>query len=239
MHAGIKVIIFDLDDTLLAFDLVTEPTWRQVCAEYVAVNGSLTAEAVYDAVTKESHWFWSDDERHRIGRNDIVAARRSVVQAAFRKLSLPAGDAVRVADRYSSLRLENMYLIPSAVETLSELSGRGVPLGLITNGDSETQRKKIERFGLGGYFKEILIEGEVGFGKPDRRIFELAISKFGVAGDAMLMVGDNLKWDVAGPQSVGMHGIWFDVKRRGLPSNSSVRPDAVITEVRQVLDYMD
>ena len=231
-------VIFDLDDTLVAFDLVTESTWRQVCDEYAAANPAHPAAAVYDAVTSESHWYWSDEERHRVGRNDIVAARRGIVKSAFEKHGLPLHDAVKVADRYSTLRLENMYVLPGAKETLSLLSDRQIPLGLITNGDSETQRSKIDRFGLGRYFKEILIEGEVGFGKPDRRIFELAVSRFGVTPGQMLMVGDNLKWDVAGPQSVGMRGIWFDVRGKGLPPDSTVEPDAIITLVPQLLNYV-
>ena len=67
----------------------------------------------------------------------------------------------------------------------------------------------------------------------------MAISRFGVSPGSMLMVGDNLRWDVAGPQSVGMHGVWYDVKGKGLPPDSPVKPDAVITQVRQILDYMD
>lgn len=236
---NIEVILFDLDDTLVAFDLVTESTWRQVCAEYVAENNSVSAETVYDAVTKESRWFWSDEERHRVGRNDIVSARRSVVRSAFRALSLPDNDALRVADRYSSLRLDNMYLLPGVEETLSFLTARGMPLGMVTNGDSETQRSKIERFGLGKYFSGIFIEGEVGYGKPDRRIFESAISKFRAAPGSTVMVGDNLNWDVAGPQSVGMLGVWHDVKGKGLPPDSPVKPDAVITQIKQILDYLD
>jgi putative hydrolase of the HAD superfamily len=231
-------VIFDLDDTLVAFDLVTESTWRQVCDEYAAANPAHPAAAVYDAVTSESHWYWSDEERHRVGRNDIFAARRGIVKSAFEKHGLPLHDAVKVADRYSTLRLENMYVLPGAKETLSLLSDGQIPLGLITNGDSETQRSKIDRFGLGGYFKEILIEGEVGFGKPDRRIFELAVSRFGVTPEQMLMVGDNLKWDVAGPQSVGMRGIWFDVKKRGLQKNSTVVPDAVITSIAELPEHL-
>ncbi len=239
MLSGIEVVLFDLDDTLVAFDLVTELSWRQVCAEYAARNPECGAEEVYEAITNESHWYWSDEERHKIGRNDIASTRRKIVMRAFEKHRFPVDDAVEVADRYSNLRLENMYIIPGALRTLSTLLKQGIALGLITNGDSDIQRYKINRFALGGYFKEILIEGEIGYGKPDSRIFELAISKFDTLPGRMLMVGDNLKWDVAGPQSVGMRGIWFDVRRKGLPEDSRIEPDAVITALPQFLDLLD
>ena len=231
-------VIFDLDDTLVAFDLVTESTWRQVCDEYASENPAHPAADVYDAVSKESHWYWSDEERHRVGRNDIVAARRGIVKSAFEKHGLPLQDAVKVADRYSALRLENMYLIPGAKEILDNLQARRFRLGMISNGDSPIQRLKLRRFDLEKYFEMILIEGEVGFGKPDRRIYELALSKLGTAPDKTVMVGDNLKWDVAGPQSVGMRGIWFDVKKRGLQKDSTVVPDAVITSIAELPEHL-
>lgn len=239
MKPVFEIILFDLDDTLVAFDLVTESTWRQVCSEYAAENHGCSADDVYDAVTSESRWYWSDEERHKVGRNDIVSARRGIVRSAFEKHGFPVEDADRVADRYSQQRLENMYLIPGANEVLGALLARKIRLGLISNGDSPIQRQKLGRFDLEKYFETILIEGEVGYGKPDRRIYELAVSEFGVDPDHMVMIGDNLKWDVAGPQSVGMRGIWFDVKGKGLPSDSGVEPDAVITRIPQIFDYLD
>ena len=235
----IDAIIFDLDDTLVAFDLVTESTWLEVCEEFARENPPFSAKEIYDAVITESHWYWSDEERHRIGRNDIVMARRGIVRSAFDKHGIPLRDAERVANRYSELKLENIYVLPGAIETLSEIAGREIRLGLISNGDSPIQRQKLKRFDLEKYFDVILIEGEVGYGKPDRRIYEVALSKMNTAGERTMMVGDNLKWDVAGPQSVGMYGIWFDVKRRGLPEDSGIRPDGVITDISQILDYLD
>ena len=34
------------------------------------------------------------------------------------------------------------------------------------------------------------------------------------------MVGDNLEWDVAAPQRLGMSGVWIDARGRGLPEHS-------------------
>lgn len=231
-------VIFDLDDTLVAFDLVTESTWRQVCLEYVSGNRSVSFDAVFNAVTAESREFWSDEERHKTGRLDIVSARRSVVSSAFSKLGLPDGDALVLADRYSAQRLNNMYLMPGAEETLSVLRGRQIKLAMITNGDLEIQRYKIDRFGLEKFFGYIMIEGEVGYGKPDKRIFETAILRLGVAPERAVMVGDNLEWDVGGPQAVGINGIWFDVRRSGLPPDTHVVPAAIITSLDQLPGFL-
>jgi putative hydrolase of the HAD superfamily len=41
-------------------------------------------------------------------------------------------------------------------------------------------------------------------------------------------VGDNLEWDVAAPQNLGMCAVWIDTARAGLPSGTTVRPDRII-----------
>jgi putative hydrolase of the HAD superfamily len=53
------------------------------------------------------------------------------------------------------------------------------------------------------------------------------------------MVGDNLEWDVAAPQKLGMRGIWIDLRGRGVPEQSAVKPDYIIrllAELRSLLE---
>jgi putative hydrolase of the HAD superfamily len=234
--AGINTILFDLDDTLLAFDAVTEPSWRQVCHSYCTQTDSISPEKLYQVITSHSNLFWSTEERHRIGRLDIVNTRRKVVGAAFKELGLPMEGAMGVADHFSKLRIENMYLLPEAVQTLSYLYDKGIKLGLLTNGDSQTQRGKIERFKLGNYFEHIFIEGEVGFGKPDERAYKNALQVLEANPHETVMVGDNLKWDVFGPQALGICGIWYNWKGVALPEELGIKPDATITRLSEILD---
>jgi putative hydrolase of the HAD superfamily len=228
-------ILFDLDDTLVAFDAVTNQSWKEVCLEYTTSKPGLNPEALFAAIRKVSDWYWSDSERHRIGRNNMAPARRSIVREAFLTMDLPEADADAVAERYSTVRLENMYLLPGAQSTLDLLLSRGYRLGLLTNGDGETQRYKIERFGLAKYFERILIEGEIGFGKPDVRIYWLALSALGLKPEQTYMVGDNLNWDVEAAQQMGIKAIWIDRKGTGVPVGSTVAPHRVIRDISEVL----
>ena len=228
-------IFFDLDDTLVAFDAVTNQSWREVCLEYSASKAGLNPEALFAAIRKVSDWYWSDPERHRIGRNNMPPVRRRIVREAFLTMDLPEGEADAVAERYSMVRLENMYVLPGAQSTLDLLRSRGYRLGLLTNGDGETQKYKIERFGLAKYFETILIEGELGFGKPDVRMYRLALSALGLKPEQTFMVGDNLSWDVEAPQQLGIGAIWIDRKGTGLPIGSTAVPHRVIRDISEVL----
>ena len=236
---GIKGILFDLDDTLVAFDAVTEISWKQVCTEYCSGNDKENPEVIHAAIRKVSNWYWSDPDRHRIGRSDLVSARRRVVTQAFNELNLPEPDAILVADRYSKVRLENMFVFPDAIPTLGRLKTRGIKLGLITNGDASTQNYKIDRFGLRNYFETVLIESDLGFGKPDPRIFNRALELLHFRPDEILMIGDNLVWDVSAPQSLGIRAVWYDYKGKGIPPESKVKPDIIMSSLSQLTDLLE
>ena len=80
-----------------------------------------------------------------------------------------------------------MRLFSDTEIVLQFFADGGIRLALITNGESATQRHKIDRFCLDRYFSEIFIEGEQDVGKPDSRIFEMALSATGVPRDRTCM----------------------------------------------------
>jgi putative hydrolase of the HAD superfamily len=233
-----RAVIFDLDDTLVAFEPVSEPSWIQVCREYTQTGSGVKAQRIFEAIKKHSDWYWDDDSRHRQGRLNIKAARRSIVTAAFRELSLPTAEAVHLADRYSAVRLENMYLLPGVEATLKALCDRRFTMALITNGESAAQREKINRFGLGKYFSHIFIEGEQGFGKPGHEIYRKALSDIGVSPEETCMVGDNIEWDIAAPQALGISGIWYDSEGAGLPPDAPAVPFKTILSITDLLELL-
>jgi putative hydrolase of the HAD superfamily len=112
----------------------------------------------------------------------------------------------------------------------------GCRLALLTNGAADAQRRKISRFGLASLFDVILVEGEVGFGKPDERIYRLALRELNVDPQNAWMVGDNLEWDVAAPQKLGLFTVWIDRHGKGLPAERGIRPDRIMKALSELRD---
>lgn len=230
-------IFFDLDDTILSCDGVDAFLWKEICEVYCRQSELFQNHQLFDAIKRSAKWFWSDKERHRIGRLDLVSARREVVKLAFQELGMDnVMDAYALADEFSTKRNDRLGLFPDAIETLEELCRRGVRLALLTNGDSEGQNYKIVKFNLSSYFERIFIEGEIGFGKPDQRVYRLALESMKLAPQEVWMVGDNLEWDVAGPQELGIYGIWNDHRKKGLPDSCEVVPDRIIHNISELLE---
>jgi putative hydrolase of the HAD superfamily len=106
-------------------------------------------------------------------------------------------------------------------------------LGLITNGAPDIQGTKIDGANLASFFDTIIISGDHGFGKPDLRIFQLALQRLEVAAHEAVMIGDSLKRDVAGARDAGIRTIWINRYKRTLDDSHAV-PDIELTDLRDL-----
>ncbi len=231
-----KALLVDLDDTILAFDSLADECWQKICSRFISQLEIDSPQKLFSAIKSERSWFWSDPERHRWGRLNLLLASRKIVHTALLRFGIDDTDmSRRIADAYRAEREKAVAPFPGAVETLTELRARGVRLGLITNGAASTQQAKIQRFNLGPLFTSIVIEGEFGVGKPDERVFRHSLDVLGVPVEQSWMVGDNLEFDVQGAQRIGITGIWNDWRGSGLPEGSSAQPNRIIRSLSELL----
>jgi len=236
-----KAILFDLDDTIIAAYGRADLAWTAVLEEFTDALTPLDRSIVAATIMRSATSFWSDAERHARWRQEIRKARREIVRQAFAQLAshgeyVPTDLAqCAIADRFSDYRNENMRLFPDAHATIDGLRTNGVKLALVTNGAGQDQRAKIERFDLAARFDHIQIEGEHGFGKPEPRAYQHALSMLGVGPRETWIVGDNLEWEVAAPQRLGIHAIWYDPDGAGLPEGSPAEPDRIIQSLSELL----
>jgi putative hydrolase of the HAD superfamily len=231
-----KAIIFDLDDTIISYDSVTEQVWENVCRRCAVGVDGLTPESLLKAIGQAREWYWADPERHRLGRLHLLEARRDVVKLALFNLGIDSSElAKKIADSFSIERDEASFLFPGAIDTLTHLGKKGLRLALITNGASEMQRAKLLRFGLEPFFDSILVEGEFGCGKPDSRVFTHTLQKLDIYAADAWMVGDDLGRDIAPCQPLGIFSVWVDWKGTGLPPSAKVTPDKIVSSIGGLL----
>ena len=91
-------------------------------------------------------------------------------------------------------------------------------------------------FAKPNFFEVILIEGELGYGKPDPRIFRQALERLRVSTNDAWMVGDNLQADIAGAKQVGLFAVWNDHAGLGLNRGSRVTPDMIIRRINDLIE---
>jgi putative hydrolase of the HAD superfamily len=232
-----KGIMFDLDDTITTFNAVAEPTWKKVCNKYANQFDNMDEDLLFKNIRETANWYWSDKKRHKKGRLDIDNARRKTLEITFKKLEINnISLSHEIADLYSQLRVEAIDFFPGAEDTLKYLSEQNVILTLVTNGQTEKQREKINQFRLARFFSVILIEGEMGYGKPDEAVYHRALKETNLSAESVWFVGDNLVWDVGAPQKLGIFGIWNDYRNKGLPPSSKIIPDRIITNISELVE---
>lgn len=97
---------------------------------------------------------------------------------------------------------------PFTEPTLIKLREMGLRLGVVTNGEHDSQMLKIKLLGLEKFIDEIVISGDVGVQKPNVKPFEVMSKKLEIAPQNLLYVGDNPLNDVEGSRNAGYIPVW-------------------------------
>ena len=228
-------IIFDMDDTILANDATAGKCWSQVCQDFGYRLKGRDAGEFSRVILDIDRRYW-DPALSAPGAQDLLQARRDVLSMAFDRYDIEDEALLEeMAVAFQEMKSSTIELFPGAMDTLLLLRNQGVKLGLITNGNAEGQRTKVEGANLEPLFNNILIEGEFGVGKPDPQVFQHTLEHLQASPSDTWMVGDNLVNDVGGAQAVGIFGIWVDWRGTGLPGDSSVTPDRTIQSIVELV----
>ena len=206
-----SVVLFDLDDTLFAH---TEAVGLGLAAHRAALGGPIFEADDVAALTRwhsleETHY-----HRYLSGEVDFLGQRRARVRDFVAPYGIELNDAA--ADRWYGnyyLEYEGAWALhDDAVPCIDALRRAipGVRFGIVTNGELEYQAMKVSSVGLDRYIENTIASGELGFAKPDARIFEHTCSTFGVPPASTAYIGDRLHTDAIGAANAGLTGVWLD-----------------------------
>ncbi len=241
----IKAVLLDLDETILHDEAATEAAFAATAA-LAAERAGVNPDQLIRAVLRESAQLWAEGPYpewcHGIGTSEVEGLRSRFTgdhpywqemaawgpgfrfaswQRALAACGIDDDDLARELDaRFELERANTNPFIDGAQEALAEL-GKRFRLALVTNGIPDVQRTKVERTGLAELGDVLIVSGELGYGKPDPRIYEETVCQLNLRPDECIMVGDNFRRDVTGAQDVGIHGVWISIGRP-VPESSVV-----------------
>lgn len=244
--SSLRAILFDLDDTLILDEELTEAAFREAAAaagvaaeragefaqaaraQAVAMLAAHPEGAACEALgMAASELLWAEFE------HPVLAAWAPVFRLqTFRcavEVAGGAGDPAQASAIFARARLAGERLMPGARETLEALRPT-FRLGLLTNGDSRVQRGKLERSGLAPFFDAVVVSGEEGIGKPEPAVFQRLLSRLGVSAAEAAMVGNSLRRDIAGANAAGLAAaVWLCIE--GAEEFAQATPTHVITSL--------
>ncbi len=183
----IRAVCFDLDGTLY-------PNYRMYL--YSLLFGVLHPKLLFhfSAIRKQIRHIRPIENFRRV-QADILAER----------LGIPPEKALLVVDRSiytewgSSFRKIRTY--PEVRETLSEIRGLGLKLGLLSDFPVET---KLVYLGLDGIWDTAFCSETTGYLKPNAEPFLEAADRLGVQPSEVLYVGNSYQYDILGANRAGM-----------------------------------
>ncbi len=228
-----KWIVFDVDDTLYdmmtpfgyAFERLFGEAHRDVDLTRLFVLSRKYSDAVFEDTTSG---------RMTMEEMYIYRIRQSCADMG---IAISEAEALQFQCFYEEGQAQ--LAMPAIIEELlTALGERKVAMGVITNGPSAHQWKKIRALGVPRWIPEerIVVSGDCDCAKPERAIYELAAEKFGAAPKDCLYVGDSLENDVVGPHRAGMHTLW--INKRNVKNDTGVEPDYTVCnneELRELL----
>ena len=218
----IKAILFDLDNTLFDREAAIRRVAEEFYREHPSVSASATQEDVVEKLVE-----WDED-----GYGDREKMRRRWLEV-WPDIGKSPGE---LEGWYRSAMEDTVTPDTEISEFPADLNEQQVPWGIITNG-RPSQHAKCRAAGLAKVATFVTVSGEVGYEKPDSRMYQDALRRLTIEEPAdALMVGDHPAVDIDGAKRVGMRAAW--VHRGGEYPEGLERPDYVIDGVAEVNDLI-
>ena len=211
-------LIFDLDGTLLDRAVVFTRVAGEFYDEHLRNPTSLTRDEAVDMMVR-----WDGDG---------YADREWMLAQWLSQWPDTSLDTGSLQAWYRSTMERQIDTEVEIIEFLAQLNCLGVPWGIVTNGGAG-QRGKCNAAGLEQIAPFIIVSCEVGYEKPDPRIFRDALEATGLTAPGRVMfVGDNPVADIDGAKRFGMLAAWI---RRGRQyPRGRLLPDYIIDHVLEV-----
>jgi HAD superfamily hydrolase (TIGR01549 family) len=151
----------------------------------------------------------------RTFRSGLTAAEeqkfwRRFAERLFRRLNVGGAEPVSAAEHAEAVRQllgpSSLALYEDVLPALEWLQGSGLRKGIVSNWQRGLSHF-LRELGVLDYFDFVVVSAEVGYQKPDTRMFQIASERMGLEPGEILHVGDNPVQDVAAATESGFHAL--------------------------------
>ena len=199
-----KKILWDIDGTLLNFDLAETAAIYKCFEIFNLDKPSEDMLKTYKVITDS---YWKRLERNEITRDEVLLDR---FREFFARFGLRT-DIVEDFNEKFQIELGKTYVFNPYGEEIVKKLAESYDQYAVTNGSLTAQRGKLEGSNLNNIFKKSFISELVGFEKPDTRFFDYVFEKIESYDlDDYVIIGDSLTSDMLGGKNAKIKTIWFN-----------------------------
>jgi HAD superfamily (subfamily IA) hydrolase, TIGR02254 len=223
-----KILLFDLDDTLLDFGANEADSLSKLFQKH-GYTFSDELFRIYNSVNKQ---LWADYENGNIVLDDVLNSRFSETMLRLGKVV----DGVEWENLYRELLGNGCQLMEGALDVCQSLSVSH-RLFVITNGITRTQIKRLKQSGLYDFFEDIFDSQSIGFQKPSKEFFDYVIShikSFNIK--EALIIGDSLNSDIKGGLLSGIDTCW--INRNSQKCSDEIQSTYTVASLAELYDIL-
>lgn len=226
-----SVIFWDLDQTLLNFELSMEHALQVVFHKYgLDIDDRIIARY---AVINQS--YWNKLELGEITKEEVTVGRFRTLFEEFNIHHVLPEEINRVYQE----ELGSVYFyMDGAMETVRKLKKIGYRQYVVTNGVNSTQANKMKLSGFDRMVDGVFVSEVIGYPKPMKEFFEACFKALpDVRKDECIMVGDSLTSDMRGANNAGITACWFNPN--ACKNDTDVRTDYEIRRLEELLAILE
>lgn len=211
----IKVILLDIDNTLLSFDEYVKDAMKVGFKEFNLCDYD---EGMFSVFTEINNKLWHSLEKGEIDLEGLKKVRWSMI---FESLGI-SYDGVLFEKYFRARLFESAIPVNGAMELLSYLRKKYI-LCAASNGPYNQQVNRLKICGMLPYFDHLFISEEIGHSKPSEKFFEICLnrlntgSKDHIKPDEIMIIGDSLSSDMAGGIQFGIQTCFYNPSKKPIP----------------------
>ena len=230
----LKVVMFDIDNTLLSFDEYVKESMRNGFEKFEI--GTYKDE-MFETFTEVNTGLWHTLEKGEINFEQLKKSRWNMI---FERLGISA-DGVVFEKYFRECLFESAIPIDGAIELLDYLRGK-YTLCVASNGPYLQQMNRLKICGMLPYFSDFFISEEIGSQKPSASFFNTCIdrlnskSKEKILPCDIMIIGDSLSSDMAGGIQIGMQTCFYNPDQKPIPCEMNLNHNVTsLKEIKNIL----
>lgn len=221
----IRAIIFDLDDTLYDCSGTLVLRGRRQVAGKIARLIKCSEEEAYSL---------------QLEMEEKYGVKANIYEKIVSHYHLPGTYAQELLEDFVHINISNITVFPDVMDTVIQLKARGYRVALVTSGDKEIQRKKIDVLGLNNrYFDDIVITDR-NKGQSKKACFQEIMKRYDLQPKEFVCVGDKIDDELAASKSLGMFTVMFEHGRHYNAylkvQDKYIKPDYFIKHIKNILE---
>ena len=226
-----KVILWDIDGTLLNFEMSEKYAIRK-CFEIYNL-GECTDEMLmqYSQINRK---YWEKLERGELSKPEVLVGR---FREFFKVQGLPVEKAEPFNDEYQIRLGDHAFYNDDGEQLVKKLKEMEIKQYAVTNGTLIAQQRKLKLSGLDKLLDGVFISDAIGIEKPNIGFFDAVWEEIGFYDkDEVMIIGDSLTSDIQGGNNAGIRCCWYNPHNQA--NTKGLHIDCEVQNLQEIINLI-